>query len=187
MKTAELRALVRKRFTDNGCAVFDEVRSETGYTVGKAVRSADMFAMSLWRSKGIEFHGFELKVSRGDWLRELKQPAKAETIAKYVERWWLVVPSLDVARVEELPHGWGLLVVSFYGPNAVGLEVKHKAPLRQAEPLDRLFLAALVRKVGRGELSVDGKSLVASADLARSTPNDADLGAAVRALLTEGA
>lgn len=159
MKTSELRELVRAHFgaQGHGWAVFDEVRNETGYTVGQSTRTCDILALSLWRSKGIELHGLELKVSRGDWLRELRQPDKAGAIAKFVDYWWLVVPSLDVASTQELPPGWGLMVVDEERA-AAGLSrplrIAQKAPKLNAEPLDRLFVAAVMRKVARQEFTV---------------------------------
>lgn len=164
MKTSELRALVRAHYgvQGSGWAVFDEVRSETGYTAGVSTRTCDMLALSLWRSKGIALHGLELKVSRGDWLRELRQPDKAGSIAKFVDFWWLVVPSLDVVMPGELPMGWGLLVVDQERADAGlsrPLRVAHKAPQRGAVPLDLPFVAALVRKVARGEFTFDPTKL----------------------------
>lgn len=149
----KLRELVRQKFPRNSYAVFDEVRSETGYTVGVPVRSLDMLAMSLWRSGDLELHGFELKVSRADWLRELRQPDKSEAIAKYVDRFWIVTSSPRVVvDVDEVPVGWGLMVA---GPHdvwlapALDLHVIVKAPKREAQPLDRRFIASLMRKVSQ--------------------------------------
>lgn len=164
MKTAELRELVRAHYGSqgHGWAVFDEVRNETGFTVGQATRTCDVLALSLWRSKGIELHGLELKVSRGDWLRELRQPDKAGAIAKYVDFWWLVVPSLDVAQPMELPAGWGLMVVDVERA-AAGLtrplRVVTKAPKLAAAELDRTFVAAVIRKVARREFTVSASEV----------------------------
>ena len=44
----------------------------------------------VWPSRGLYLHGFEIKVHRNDWLRELKNPAKAEEIAGYCHFWWVV-------------------------------------------------------------------------------------------------
>lgn len=156
MTSVELRELVRVHYgpQGHGWAVFDEVRNETGYTSGVSTRTCDVLALSLWRSKGIELHGLELKVSRGDWLRELRQPAKATAIAKFVDFWWLVVPSAKMVAPGELPMGWGLMVVDEERAAAgvtKPLRVAHKAPHRQAQPLDRLFIAAVMRKLARGE------------------------------------
>jgi hypothetical protein len=40
---------------------------------------ADAIARHLWPSQGLELIGFELKVSRSDWLREIKDPYKCES------------------------------------------------------------------------------------------------------------
>jgi len=55
-------------------AVAAGVRSHAGFD---ARRTADYVAMDLWPSKGLALHGHEIKVSRSDWLRELKEPEKA--------------------------------------------------------------------------------------------------------------
>ena len=61
-------ALLALRYAPPAYAFFEEVRAQTGYAAGG---SADGLALSLWPSRGIELHGFEVKVSRSDWLREL--------------------------------------------------------------------------------------------------------------------
>lgn len=56
-------------------------------------------------------HGFEIKVSRSDWLREYKtQGEKSAPWRSYCNYWWIVVPNKDIVKPEELPAGWGLLV-----------------------------------------------------------------------------
>jgi hypothetical protein len=80
-------------------------------------------------------------VSRGDWLRELKDPDKAETIAQYCERWWIVAPK-EIVRKEELPVTWGLLELE-----NDKLRVAVQAPLLpDRQPLSRPFIAALLRR-----------------------------------------
>ena len=46
---------------------------------------------------------------RSDWLRELRDPAKAEEFRRYCDRWWLVVSDCAIVKPGELPTGWGLL------------------------------------------------------------------------------
>jgi hypothetical protein len=84
---------------------------ETGYFG----RIADALVMDCWPSGGNEFHGFEIKVSRSDWLHELKDPLKAEAFKKYMDRWWLVTPTKDIVKPGELPPGWGHLTLSGTG------------------------------------------------------------------------
>lgn len=60
----------------------------------------------------LALHGHEVKVSRSDWLTELRDPDKAEAFKRYMHHWWLVVPSKDIVKPGELPEGWGLMVQS---------------------------------------------------------------------------
>jgi hypothetical protein len=105
------------------------------------LRTADAMAMSLWPSRGLELHGFEVKSYRSDWLRELKAPAKADELASRCHRWWIVAPGTDVVRLEEVPRTWGLLVA-----DGQGLKVAIDAPGREPLPLEYGFLAALLRR-----------------------------------------
>lgn len=97
---------LRKRYGGNEYAFMCEVRNATGFP-GR-VRSADAMAFSLWPSRGLEILGFEIKVSRQDWLKEKENPAKAEEIARHCDRWWMVAP-VGLIKKEELPASWGLL------------------------------------------------------------------------------
>ena len=107
-----IRALVSRYNKDAGngprYVVASHVRSHAGFD---ARRTCDFVAMDLWPSKGLELHGHEVKVSRSDWLRELKDPSKAGEFMRHCDRWWLVCPR-GVAQPDELPEGWGMLVLS---------------------------------------------------------------------------
>lgn len=135
-----LLTLLRARYAAPEYAMLDDVASATG---GYAKRRADALAMSLWPSRGLDIHGFELKSARSDWLRELKNPAKAEeSITPYCHHWWVVAGNPDVVRLDELPSSWGLLAAK-----TTKLYVLKPAPLRKVKPLTHLFLAALLRNV----------------------------------------
>lgn len=134
---------LRKRFESQEYAVFEEVRSETGFGRGP-IRTADMIAMGLWPSRGLDIHGIEIKVDRGDWLKEKRDPEKAERIARYVDHWWLAVSDKDLVRDGELPAGWGLMALMKGRMHTVKV-----APKRKAAPLDRRFIASLLRAAQR--------------------------------------
>jgi hypothetical protein len=105
-------------------------------------RTADGIAMNLWPSRGMELHGFEVKVYRGDWLRELKDPAKADEIAARCHRWWVVASDDFVVQQDDLfPQAWGLMVV-----REGALVVVREAPLLTPAPLTWEFLAAILRR-----------------------------------------
>lgn len=85
----------------------------------------------------LAIHGFEVKVSRGDWLRELRDPSKADEWAQHCHHWWLVAPR-DVVRPGELPEGWGHLA-----PAGRRLRQVVAAPLREAAPMPSAALVAV--------------------------------------------
>jgi hypothetical protein len=130
----------------HGWVLLPQVRNATGFAGN---RTADGLAMNAWPSRGLEVHGLELKVQRGDWLRELKKPAKAESIFSYCDRWWIVVPEEPAKRDRrvvlpaELPSSWGLLVVDKQGKASAAVP----APKLKPKPLDRAFLAAVLRRL----------------------------------------
>ncbi len=124
---------------DKAWAFLPQVREAAGFG---GFRICDALAMSLWPSRGLEIHGFEIKANRQDWLRELKNPAKADAICAYCDRWWLAVGDKSIVKDGELPPTWGLMV-----PRGHGLAVSVKAPkFEKTEPLNRDFLAAILRR-----------------------------------------
>jgi hypothetical protein len=104
-------------------------------------RYADAVAMNLFPSRGMEVEGFEIKVSRGDWLREKRDPAKADELARFCDRWWVVASGPDVVGIGELPPTWGLIV-----PRGDGLITKTPAPKLTPEPLSKGFIATVIRR-----------------------------------------
>jgi hypothetical protein len=140
LSEAELTVLLRERFAAPEYAFMPHVRNGTGYT-RRTTRTADALSMSLWPSRGLDLHGFELKSDRADWVREKENPEKAEEIARFCDRWWIVVGRLDIVQTGELPSMWGLLA-----PKAGKLVVVKEAPKLEAKPLDRAQLAAILRR-----------------------------------------
>jgi len=138
-RSGDVKSLLKKRFTQPEWAIFFEVGDATG---GRQLRWADAVAMNLWPSRGLSINGFEIKVSRQDWLNELKNPAKAEAIAKHCDFWWLVAAE-GVVREGELPETWGLFEVG-----ARGLIIKKQAPRLPEPTLTRAFMASLMRRAG---------------------------------------
>jgi hypothetical protein len=142
MTSADLRKLLRLRYPPPEWAYFDECRAGTGAFND---RTADGIAMGLYPSRGMPVIGFEIKVSRHDWIRELKAPDKAEAIAQYCNQWYIVAADAEIVRIEELPPTWGLLVPIKSGKS---LRAQKEAPRMKPIPLDRRFIGSLVRKLG---------------------------------------
>ena len=96
--------------------------------------------MNLWPSRGLAVHGFEIKVSKQDYMGETANPAKSAAVQKYCDFWWIVAPAKAVDE-SLLPDTWGWLEVK-----DEQMIVRKNAPKLEATPLDRSFIAAMVRR-----------------------------------------
>lgn len=163
--TATVRDLLRKRYAAPEWALMEEVAPETG----GGTRYADAIAVNLWRSRGHAIHGFEIKVSRSDWLRELKAPEKAEPLFRYCDHWFIVAPK-GVVQPHELPPTWGLFEV-----RASGLVAVKAGPKLEPQPITRAFFASMMR---RGfellDRSAERKITEARAEIDSRVREDAD-------------
>lgn len=127
--------------------VAEHVRNYCGFAGDRTtsrLRTADALAVDLWPSSGHRVHGFEVKVSRSDWLTELKDPSKAEAFKPYCDHWWLVVPDASIVR-GDLPEGWGLLAVTEGGV----LRVRKPAPKLDRRPMPFEMTAAWLRATAK--------------------------------------
>ncbi|HVT78319.1 MAG TPA: hypothetical protein VHD87_14885 [Acidimicrobiales bacterium] len=107
-------------------------------------------SLSAWASRGYVLHAFEAKVSRSDWLRELKDPAKAEAAAAVCDKFTVVVSDVSIVKDGELPVTWGLMAPTKAGDR---LRVVQQAPLLKSlaacrAPLSRSFVVAFMRAGG---------------------------------------
>lgn len=135
---AEMRAALATARPSPEYALLHEVRNGAGFN---ADRSCDAISMGLWPSRGLKLEGFEIKVSRQDWLSELANPAKAESFARWVDHWWIFAPD-GVVHADEVPENWGWLSVD----DRRRVRVSKAAPTLAPEPLSRAFLAALLKR-----------------------------------------
>jgi hypothetical protein len=136
----ELVDMLQIRYPAPEYATISHVRNGTGW-VGK--RTADAISLSLWQSRGIALHGFEIKCSRTDWIKELKDPEKADMIASYCDFWWLVVADKDIVKDGELPLNWGMIAAK--GEKLY--TIKAAPQLTDVKPLDKPFVAAVMRRI----------------------------------------
>ncbi len=156
----DVLAALERRYGAPFYCFFPHFRDATGF---QASRTADGLAMSLYKSRGLAIMGFEVKVSRGDWLSELKQPEKAEAVLEYCDSWWIVTPK-DVIQPGEVPKSWGWL--EFKGGKLFG---RKEAEQLTPKPISRFFLASMIQRAAKLEAS----SNVVSRDLAHKWVVDA--------------
>jgi len=157
--TADLIGAVRRMHTNHGLgdpwAFFEELRLGTGYGRAEQQR-VDAFAVGLW-SKVWGSVAYEVKVSRADFLREVKQPLKRRMALRYSNLFYFVTPQ-GLLKPEEVPIEAGLMearwrMVQTY-PQRVegwGAEVVVHAPWRDIPPPTWMLFAAVARRIARIE------------------------------------
>lgn len=156
-----LGRLVLKAYPAPEWAVFFEVGDSTG---SHATRHADAIALGIWPSRGYQVIGFEFKASRRDWLREKKNPQKAEAMAAHCDLWFVVAADASVVKTEELPAPWGLYVANASRSTLKMTKAAVPFPDRNQAVLPRAFIAAMLRKVSETSVPrVDLERLIADA------------------------
>jgi hypothetical protein len=119
----------------------EHVRSSQDWR--QTVSVADFIAIDKYSSSQA-IHGHEVKVSRSDWLTELRDLAKSERVKRFCNFWWLVVSEASIVKDGELPEGWGLIVKA-----GEKLRIKTQAAELQPEPLTLDFVAGLTAATQR--------------------------------------
>ena len=135
---SDIRRAIHARFPSQEYAVMFEVADSTG---AQRRRYADAVVMSLWPSRGLEIHGIEIKVSSSDWKREAADPAKAESVARYCDRWSVYTAPGVIRDLVSVPPAWG--VEEFDGKSFKTIK---KAEKTDAQPLSRSFVASMLRR-----------------------------------------
>lgn len=142
MTELEIIDLLRTKHQPPEWLFVDHVKNAAGFG---ARRALDALAFNTFGSRGYAFVGYEVKCSRSDFLRELKDPEKSEAVGMFCDRFSIVASHSCLAAPEEMPLGWGLYVVNSKG---TGLLTKKKPAERpHVMPIDRPFLAAIVRRL----------------------------------------
>lgn len=92
----------------DGWLYYHEFRLNSGFS--QVASTIDGFALNRYGSKNFQTRSYEIKTSRGDFLSEMKKPKKQERAKRFSNLFYYVVPSLDVAKPEEVPSWAGLLL-----------------------------------------------------------------------------
>jgi len=98
-----------KNFSGEKWAFFEEFRLP-GFALG--VRSLDAWAINVWPSSNFAKVAYEIKVSRSDFLRELKEPIKRREALLMSNSFFFVAPR-GLIKPEELPIECGLIEVAW--------------------------------------------------------------------------
>jgi hypothetical protein len=141
LTTPQLEQLLRAKYQRDRYALFFDVPDAVSLD---ARRRIDAVAVGIWKSVGRDIEAFELKISRSDWLRELKQVDKADPFIANCDRFWLVTGDPGVAKLEEVPACWGWMTATKHG-----LRVQRPAQKlpRDRDNLPWGFTLGLLRKL----------------------------------------
>lgn len=153
--SAQIVKLLRERYKSpetsfNKSVVLEEVANGTG---GHQSRWIDVAVFDMWPSKGLNRSAFEIKVSRADFINELRQPEKHQWCKECFHYFWFVAPK-DVIQEPELPTNAGWMY-----PAGNRLCIKRHAVRNDNPRLDDKLLAAFMRAAGK---SIDSAYRVAA-------------------------
>lgn len=112
LSTPQLAALLREKYPREKYALIFDVPDAVSLDQKRRI---DAIAFGCWASLGRSLEGFELKVSRSDWLRELRQVNKADPFVALCDYFWLVTADTKVAKLEEIPAAWGWMAATKSG------------------------------------------------------------------------
>ena len=171
MRAEQVKAAMRRRWcVGAGWALAFEILDQSGFD---GTRRMDAVAVGLWWSLNLRMHAFEIKTSRADLRRELRQPEKALEAARYCDTFSLVVPDTVKVTTEELPEGWGLYKVKADpdfkpgdGPEGPASPlyprcVRQPAIRPDAEPDPKRHYDPARRRYQRDSMTFDRSSIVA--------------------------
>lgn len=105
--------------------------------------------MATWPSLKFHTYSFEIKISRGDFLRELRNPEKRNP-GMAISNYFYFVTGPNIAETSEIPEGCGLMVAGWNGDEC-RVVVKAKAPFREVKPFTDSFVASILRRTSRLE------------------------------------
>lgn len=135
----EVYRRLAKVFPPPAHVMLSQVRNGVGYQ--RRTRTADALIASVWPSRGLHLIGVEIKVSRADWLKELKSPEKSVSIQQYCKYWYVATPP-GIVDMGTLPTMWGLIETTENRTRIVT-----PAPTLDPKPVDMLFVCSVLRSV----------------------------------------
>lgn len=107
MKASEVKDLLRDMHSDVSRWVTAE---EVPVKTGGGNRRLDFVAMECWESRGHALWGFEVKVSKADLAREIRDPSKHTCFFECLDYYSIAVPE-EIVDVDTIPEAWGIAVV----------------------------------------------------------------------------
>ena len=141
--TADIKEYLRFKYSGlkRQYIFFEELPTFTGY----GDRFFDFWVMDCFNSHNYKKTAFEIKISRNDFFKELKQPEKRRAAIGYSNEYYFITPK-NLVKPEEVPIDCRLIEVYFNKYNVISARTKIKAP--QHEPIrpNWSFIAVILRR-----------------------------------------
>lgn len=124
MTSAEVVAAIRthrhrNRAREAEWIFLTELRTGTGY--GRDARCyIDAWAMHCWPSREHLRISYEVKVSRTDFIREIRKPSKRIMAMRYSNEFYFAAPE-GLLKASEMPDDCGLVEIA---PDGVGVALR---------------------------------------------------------------
>ena len=140
LKTADILEALSKYYAAPEWSILTEFQPEPGYS--GSTRRADAVVVNCWPSGkfGHAILGFEIKVSRADFLNDVKDPSKFKDTYKHCDKAFYAAPK-GMIHWSELPPNTGLFEV---GPN--GEIFPDDTFVKTMKDVNRRFFAAVARR-----------------------------------------
>lgn len=149
MKTADLMTALRWYNRCKGALFLTELRAGAGYGTDSQ-RRIDAWSIQTAPSKGNHRVAYEVKASRGDFTRDLRQPQKQRPARLLSNQFYYVAPQ-GLIKPEDLPLWAGLLECK--QPEAASgqfyLTRTVDAPFFETEPPSWRFVVSLIRHAAK--------------------------------------
>lgn len=124
------------------CLVFRELRRGVGYSYDRTI---DLFTFETWPSRGFNRIAYEVKISRSDFVREIRDPSKRAGFRKFANEFYFATPP-GLLSPGEIPSDTGLIEISETGRRKIIISSPHIE-----NPPDWGFLASLARRLVQQE------------------------------------
>lgn len=139
----EILGAVQARYPrERGWLVLDEIQ-----VAENPPRRLDVLAVNYFSSNRLYRAGMEIKVERGDWLRELRDPTKALAGRGFCNQFWVVALPGVVDRAE-VPEGVGFFEYATRGDRKVLMARRQAAQVPPATPCEAALSRILRRAFG---------------------------------------
>lgn len=136
-KSEEIVELLEARFCPPEYATFTQVAQGTGMYSRSWI---DVASFNLWPSKSLRRSAYEIKVSRQDFMSEIRNPNKNAWAKECFHEFWFVTAPGVVKKDSEIPEGAGWMQAT-----KGGLRVKLQARVKEEAAMDEVFFASLCR------------------------------------------